>query len=132
MNIEGPALQLRLSVVSGSFTIHRFDPGDALPNGLESASPCWIARTPDELSIVCANAFELDSPRSETGWACLRVVGQIDFESTGILAGIAGVLAEAKIGLVALSTFDTDYVLVKADLLPRAVAALREAGYPIG
>ena len=121
-----------LSVVPGSFTIHRFDPDTALPRGLESASPSWIARTPDELSIVCRDTYEFDSPRSEAGWACLRVMGPLDFELTGILAGIAATLAEAKISLVALSTFDTDYLLVKADLLPRAVAALREVGYPIG
>ncbi len=89
-----------LSVVPGSFTIHRLGPGAALPDGLKNASPCWIARTSD-------------------------------LDLTGILAGIAGVLAAAEISLFALSTFDTDYVLVKVDALPRAVAVLREVGYPI-
>ena len=62
----------------------------------------------------------------------MRVAGPLDFGLTGILAGIATALAEAEISLFALSTFDTDYVLVKVETLPRAVAALREAGYPIG
>jgi len=121
-----------LSVVPGLLTIHRFSSGAAFPPGLETVSPCWTARTADELSIVCDESIELDSPQSETGWACIRVTGPLDFELTGILAGIAGVLAAAEISLFALSTFDTDYVLVEADALPRAVAALREAGYPIG
>ena len=120
-----------LSVVSGSFTIHRLGPGAALPDGLKNASPCWIARTSDELSIVCAESIEIESPQSETGWACIRAIGPLDLDLTGILAGIAGVLAAAEISLFALSTFDTDYVLVKIDALPKAVAVLREAGYPI-
>ncbi len=107
-----------LSVVSGSFTIHRLGPGAVLPDGLKNASPCWIARTSDELSIVCAESIEIESPQSETGWACIRAIGPLDLDLTGI-------------SLFALSTFDTDYVLVKVDALPKAVAVLREAGYPI-
>jgi hypothetical protein len=125
-------LKPALSVVPGAFSVHRLAPDAPLPEKLAHASPCWIARTADELSIVCAEDVDLDSPRCQAGWACLRVVGPLDFELTGILAGIASVLAEGGISLFALSTFDTDYVLVKAGTLPQAVAALREAGYPIG
>jgi len=125
-------LKPTLSVVPGAFTVHRFAPDATLPGNLTSASPCWTARTSDELSIVCADHVELDSSARETGWACLRVAGPLDFELTGILAGIATALAEAEISLFALSTFDTDYVLVKVETLPQALAALREAGYLIG
>lgn len=78
-----------------------------------------------------AESIEIESTQSETRWACIRAIGPLDLDLTGTLAGIAGVLAAAEISLFALSTFDTDYVLVKVDALPRAVAVLREVGYPI-
>ncbi len=123
-----PALRL----VEGEFTVHRLDPSAPIPHTVTGEPHCWIGRTEDELSIVCPSAVEIDGEKRESGWSCLKVVGPLDFELTGILAGIAGVLADAGVAIFALSTFDTDYVLVKAATMPRAVAALREAGYPIG
>jgi hypothetical protein len=65
----------------------------------------------------------------EDGWRAMRVVGTLDFSLTGILSGIATALADAKIGIFAVSTYDTDYILVKQENLDRAVEALKEAGY---
>lgn len=68
----------------------------------------------------------------ETGWRCLKVSGPLDFGLTGILASLAAPLAAAKIPIFAISTFDTDYVMVKAEHLARALEVLRAAGHRIG
>ena len=120
-----------LEIVPGAFTIHRWAPATPIPADLLAIEPCWIARTRDELSIVCSSAVAVEAQKSDAGWACLRVRGTLDFSLTGILAGITGALADAGISQFALSTFDTDYVLIKAEKLSAAVDALRAADYPI-
>ncbi|MBR6027457.1 MAG: ACT domain-containing protein [Clostridia bacterium] len=97
-----------------------------------SAGFFFIGRTDEELSLVCRTA---DTPERtaarEDGWRGFRVEGTLDFSLTGILAGLAGVLADRKIGIFAVSTYNTDYILVKAEAFGRALAALAEAGYRI-
>ena len=65
------------------------------------------------------------------GWRALRVAGTLDFSLTGILSKLATVLADAGVGIFAISTYDTDYILVKAENLDRATAALNKAGYAL-
>jgi len=120
-----------LDVLHGEFTIWRLGAADAIPENIDDVAPCFIARTEDELSIVCPSSVELPGVRNEPGWSCLRVAGPLDLALTGILAGISGVLAGAGVPLFAVSTFDTDYVLVKTDRLGEASLALRAAGYTI-
>jgi hypothetical protein len=76
-------------------------------------------------------SVEIGSNRSEPGWACFKVEGPLEFNLTGILAGIASVLADAKIPIFALSTFDTDYILVKRKQVGAAKEALLSAGYAL-
>jgi len=71
----------------------------------------------------------LNSEKSETGWSRLKVPGPLDFSLTGILAEISAVLAEAEISIFAISTFDTDYILIKTEKLPLAIEALLASGY---
>lgn len=90
-----------------------------------------LTRTADEVSLVCeADAAPADA-RIERGWRALRVAGTIDFGQVGLLAGIAQPLAAAGVSIFALSTFDTDYVLVKSDRLGAAMRALSAAGHAI-
>lgn len=90
----------------------------------------FVGRTDEELSLVCRTE---DVPRSaaerEDGWRGFRVVGTLDFSLTGVLSRLSGVLAENDIGIFALSTFNTDYILVKEENLDRARTALEKAGY---
>ncbi len=118
-----------LAIVAGEFTIHRFDLTAEIPPNLAGQPFCWIARTDAELSIVCRSTLEIDSAKQSTGWSCLKVQGPLDLELTGILAGIAEVLARARISTFALSTFDTDYLLVKSEQRELAATALKDAGY---
>ena len=91
--------------------------------------------TPEERSLVCLTGLveKILPPgtQAETGWRALRVAGNLDFALVGILASIANPLAQAGVSIFALSTYDTDYVLVKESELERAVGALTTAGFPI-
>jgi len=121
-------ISLRLKVLPGEFSIHRFDPSAVVPAQVYDGDFFNICRTHDELSIVCADGIVRNSPRCEAGWSCIKVMGPLDFSLTGILAHLAGLLAEAGISLFALSTYDTDYFLVKTEKLASALAALEAGG----
>jgi hypothetical protein len=101
-------------------------PAWAVSGGLSSAT--WTA---DETSIVCAEAAVPAGVAADRGWRALAVVGPLDFGLTGILLSIAQPLAEAGVSIFAVSTYDTDYILVKADALPVAVAALSASGHRV-
>jgi hypothetical protein len=88
-----------------------------------------VTRTPDELSIVCAAGAVPDGSRSERGWRALRVAGPLDFSLTGVLVSLLAPLADAAVPAFAVSTHDTDYLLVKEESLARAADALRRAGH---
>ena len=103
-------------------------PGWAVPGegGLHA-----VVRTAAEISVGWATERVPDGVRAERGWRALGVAGPLDFALTGVLAAIAVPLARAGVSLFAVSTFDTDYVLVRADRLAEAVQALREAGHRV-
>ena len=92
----------------------------------------FIGRTADEISLVTKTE---DAPVSATeredGWRGFYIDGVLDFSLIGILSGITGVLAEAEIGIFAVSTYNTDYILVKEESLVKALRALKEAGYTV-
>lgn len=92
----------------------------------------FAGRTEEELSLVCRTAETPENTlRREDGWRGFRVVGSMEFGLVGILAGISGALAAAGIALFAVSTFNTDYVLVKEPDFDRAGRALAAAGYEV-
>lgn len=91
-----------------------------------------ITRTADEMSVVCPEPSIPETVESATGWRALKVEGPLDFSLTGVLSSLAGPLAEAGIPIFTLSTYETDYLLVKGERLEAAVAVLREAGHRVG
>ena len=122
---------LSLRVLAGELAICRL-PADAPAPALPARAPLFaIARTADELSIVCPAADAPPDARVEPGWRALQVAGPLDFALTGVLAAIAQPLAQAGISIFATSTYDTDYVLVREIALDAAVEALRQAGYEV-
>lgn len=90
-----------------------------------------ITRTPDELSIACAEAVVPAGVKHESGWAAFKVEGPLEFGRTGVLASLLEPLARAKVSIFAISTFDTDYILVKAAQADDATQALRAAGQTV-
>ncbi len=123
---------LRLCVLDGALAIHRLAPDAPIdPDWLTHAGFVSVTRTAQELSLVALETLDLEGARTEAGWRALRVDGPLDFALTGIMAALSGALAQAGVSLFALSTFDTDYILVRAEALPAAIAALREAGHEV-
>jgi uncharacterized protein len=127
-----PMKSLKFTILEGNFTIHRLGAQASIPQSV-FASPFYaIAKSENELSIVVAEGIPIESDQAEPGWSALRVEGPLDFSLTGILAGIATTLARAEISIFAVSTFDTDYVLVRRERLENAKAALTAAGHEFG
>jgi hypothetical protein len=123
--------KLTLAVLAERLSICRLSPDAALPSIL-LALPFWSAtRTPDELSLVVPEEKVLKDWKCEPGWRALKVQGPLDFSLTGILAGISAALAEAGISIFAISTFDTDYILVRVADLDKAIQVLSGKGYEV-
>ena len=92
----------------------------------------FAARTADECSLVCRTQDKPDRFLScEDGWRAFRVAGKLDFSLIGILAGITQALAQARVGVFVVSTYDTDYVLLKEGQRVDAINALEDAGYTV-
>lgn len=121
---------LDLQLLAGAYAVSRLSPGEPLPEWARGELLALI-RTPDELSIVSAADSVPESVRSEPGWRALRVVGPLDFSLIGILAALTGTLAQASVSVFSLSTFDTDYLLVRKRELECALKALEAAGHRI-
>jgi len=90
-----------------------------------------VTRTADELSLVCAESAVPRAVECEPGWRLFKIEGPLDFALAGILASVAQPLAEAGVTIFAISTYDTDYVMVKAQDLERAVQTLAAAGHRV-
>jgi uncharacterized protein len=124
---------LALEVLARHYAIHRLPPNSSIPDwALNATGFSSITRTSDELSIVCETQnLELEDGQQDTGWACLKLIGPFAFDLTGILTSVLNPLRNAEIGIFAISTYDTDYVLVKLEHLERAVLTLENAGHTI-
>lgn len=120
----------RLTLLDGRYAIGSLPPDSPVPAWAVAAPFASITRTADELSIVCREEDVPPSTRAEGGWRLLRVEGPFPLQGTiGVLAGLAGTLAQAGVSIFAVSTFDTDYILVPATQLETACAALCAAGH---
>ena len=123
--------RLTLDLVPGSYAVCRFEPGETLPASITEGTFFSVTRTPAELSAVCDVAAVPPGVKADGPWSVLAVRGPLDLNMTGVLAGLTAPLAAAGISIFAISTYDTDYLLVREDDLDRAVRALRDAGHSI-
>lgn len=124
------ALQLR--VLDGDYAVNRLAHSANVPSWADGDGFVSISRSANELSIVCrSERVPIEDPivQSEAGWTCLQLVGPFAFTLTGILLSVLQPLAEASIGIFAVSTFDTDYVMVKHERLAEAIEALTSHGH---
>jgi hypothetical protein len=120
---------MKLQELPGSYSILKLGVREAIPAWAIQGQFFSVGKTREELSIVCETAFVPAHIESRSDdWKCLKVEGLLDFAQTGILSSIAGPLARAKISIFAVSTFNTDYILVKSDSLARAKEALMKSG----
>jgi hypothetical protein len=119
-----------LSILPGVYAICRLEPNSPLPDWA-SGSFFSITRTAEELSVVCPQVNVPERVKHEGGWRCMKVEGPLELSLIGILASLTTALAQANINVFAISTFDTDYLLVKEERLEEAVRALGETGHNV-
>jgi hypothetical protein len=120
---------LTLDVLPDQFAICRLDSAAPVPDWALSGSFYSVTQTSDELSVVCCQRNVPPHVQCNRDWLCVRVAGPLDFTLTGILAALAAPLAQAGISIFALSTYDTDYLLVKQADLQDALEVLTKAGH---
>lgn len=120
-----------LSVLDSTFTIHSLSEEQAIPAAVLSSDFYFIGKTHDELSLVVKEDIVIDAIESDYDWRVLEVLGPLNLSMVGIMAQISAVLAAAKISIFVVSTFETDYFLVKSETLSKAVAALKKARYDV-
>jgi uncharacterized protein len=124
---------LNLSLLEGCFAVVQLDAKSPVPTWALQGEFFTVSRSGEELSIVCpeSNVPENSALRLERGWACLKLQGPFEFSLTGILLSVLEPLAKAQVGIFAISTFDTDYVLIKNDSLETAIVALEQVGHRV-
>ena len=113
------------------FAVVKLSPDAPLPGWATQASPFFIARTSDELSVMCPQSVVPDAAAPSRNWVCFRVDGDLDFEQVGVVATVSSPLADNGISLFLVSTHDRDYVFVHQDNLSRALKIYRDTGFTI-
>ncbi len=109
----------------------RFEPTAALPDWIVESSFNSITRTAEELSIVCREALVAPGTTCESGWRCFKVDDILDFSEIGIIYTLTQTLAKSAVSVFVISTYDTDYFLVKEKDLATAIEALTAAGQQV-
>lgn len=123
--------KLTLDLLSNDFAICRLPVDASVPNWAWRGELTSITSTDDELSLVCDAEQVPEDITNSAPWRAFRVRGPLDFSLVGILAGLSATLADAHVSIFAISTYDTDYILVRGAQLEAAVTALRTAGYEV-
>jgi hypothetical protein len=124
--------RLKLRITRGGYAVCRLDPGEKVPVwAARGPGFSSVTRTTEELSIVCAEELPPKGTKCERGWRLLRIEGPLGFELTGVLLSVARPLSDAGVNIFALSTYDTDYFLVKAKDVDQAIQALTSAGHTV-
>ncbi len=124
-------MNLDLVLLPGLYAVCRLDPEAEFPAWAAGGGFVSLTKTPRETSIVCLQERIPADVRSERDFRVLEVRGPLDFSLTGVLASLVGPLADDGISVFAVSTFDTDYLLVREDVLARAVEILVRRGHKV-
>ncbi len=125
------SVRLTLELGPGEYAVCRLAPDATLPPWADGPGFVSITRTAEELSIVCPAGRVPPDVTATPGWRLLKIVGPFDFGVTGVMAAVAGPLADAGVSLLPIATYDTDYILVKVAQLDAALQALRAAGHTV-
>ena len=118
-----------LSILDETYIIYKLAQSTNLPEELIGCECYSLSNSQEELSLVCPEQILIQSENNSPNWKCLKVAGPLDLNLTGILAGLSDTLAKAKISIFAISTFETDYVLIQKQVLETAKSALISQGY---
>jgi hypothetical protein len=118
-------------MLPGRFAVCRLEAGAAVPAWATTGKFFSVTHTTDDISIVCDQSVVPERVRCGRDWRCLKLAGPIPFTTVGVLASLVQPLADAGISVFAISTFDTDYVLVKEGDFEKAVEAIGQAGHTV-
>jgi hypothetical protein len=124
----GSPSRFDLLLLAETYAVCRLESDAPLPHWSTAGPFVSITRTDGELSVVCRQDAVPGEVRCERGWRCLRVIGALDFSLVGVLASLLDPLARAGVSVFVVSTFDTDYLLVKEGSLESGVESLRRQG----
>ena len=124
-------IRLNLTIPIWTLGICRLDPGHPIPAWVLRSPFYTITRSADEMSTICDGQAIPEGVKADEGWRAIKLEGPFDFSLIGIMLSVSMPLAEAGISILAVSTFDTDYVLIKETNLPKAMEALEAAGHTI-
>ena len=126
-------MKLDLTILKDNYGIFRSKSISEVPDWIESPDFYSFTKTRDEISIVCKQSAIRDAEKGsfDENWRIIKVMGPLDLSLTGIIAGITGLLGRSKIPVFTVSTYNTDYILVKEEYLERAIAALINNSYKI-
>jgi hypothetical protein len=122
-----------LELLKDLFAIYHYENISEVPEGIESPDFYSFTKTIDEISIVCKQSAIKVTDRSiaDIDWKIIKIKGPLSLSLTGIIAEISSVLAKSNIPVFTISTYETDYLLVKNDNLDKAIAAFKNNGYQI-
>ncbi|MGZ4732587.1 MAG: ACT domain-containing protein [Terriglobales bacterium] len=124
-------MKLRFRHLPTTFAVCRLAPDTPFPASIADAPFISITRTAEELSIVCPASQVPQNAKCESPWTCFKLEGPFPFSLTGVLASFVDPLAQSAIPIFAISTFDTDYVLVKEESAASALKTLQAAGHEL-
>lgn len=122
---------MKFILLPDEYSIYRFGPGQIPSFDPRSQAFYCVTSTMEEVSVVCASGALEGALKVEYGWRLLKIAGPLDFSLVGVLAEASRILAAAMVSIFAVSTFDTDYLLVKAGKLDDARAALEGGGHSV-
>ncbi|HVS86577.1 MAG TPA: ACT domain-containing protein [Gaiellaceae bacterium] len=123
---------MQLRTLPDHYAIVRLHPGAELPDWVDKGPFRSVTRTDHEVSVVCRDHDVPEGESAERGWRVLELVGPLDFSLTGVVAALVDPLARAEVPLFVISTFETDYLLVRQADLDRTAEALEAAGHAVG
>jgi hypothetical protein len=123
--------KLTLKILPNRLAVCRLDADAPLPGWVDESDFSSITRTEKELTIVCDEVLVASGTTSETGWRCIEVEGPLDFSEIGIVFSLTQPLAESGVAVFLISTFDTDYLMVKEKDLAEAIDVLTNAGHQV-
>lgn len=120
---------MKLKIINKQFCVCQID---SIANVNFNDEFCFVAKTDDELSLVCSSdCVPKNTIKREDGWNAFKIEGVLDFSLVGILAKISTILANESISIFAVSTYNTDYILVKQCEMNKAIAVLENQGYTV-
>ena len=120
---------LKLKILNNEYAMHQLPPDGKIPKDVFKADFYSVTRTDDELSIIAPAKIPIKSNKVETDYSCMQLIGEFEVSITGVWASITTTLADAGIAVLTVTTYNTDYFLVKTSQLKKAVAAFKKNGY---